>query len=133
MFWQLKLVWVWPRAMLLTCVRYTEWYSSGFNPLCLSLNKMLSALSVHFYSESSCLMIEVLKHKLLGADSITFISALLFLTLCSFSQMQELNLSYDCQWRYHNYSILGYDPHPSGEFLSFHLALTSRSPCQSGR
>ncbi|XP_026201993.1 protein sel-1 homolog 3 [Anabas testudineus] len=26
---------------------------------------------------------------------------------------EELNLSYDCQWRYHNYSILGYDPHPS--------------------
>ncbi|TDH08104.1 hypothetical protein EPR50_G00094300 [Perca flavescens] len=26
---------------------------------------------------------------------------------------QELNLSYDCQWRYHNYSVLNYDPHPS--------------------
>nr|XP_020459014.1 protein sel-1 homolog 3-like [Monopterus albus] len=26
---------------------------------------------------------------------------------------QELNLSYDCQWRYHYYSILNYDPHPS--------------------
>ncbi|KAG7228882.1 hypothetical protein INR49_008660 [Caranx melampygus] len=26
---------------------------------------------------------------------------------------EELNLSYDCQWRYHNYSILNYDPHPS--------------------
>ncbi|KAM7410426.1 hypothetical protein PAMA_001729 [Pampus argenteus] len=26
---------------------------------------------------------------------------------------EELNLSYDCQWRYHNYSILNYAPHPS--------------------
>uniref|UniRef100_A0A3B4VE07 Protein sel-1 homolog 3-like n=1 Tax=Seriola dumerili TaxID=41447 RepID=A0A3B4VE07_SERDU len=26
---------------------------------------------------------------------------------------EELNLSYDCQWRYHNYSILNYDPHQS--------------------
>ncbi|XP_027146236.1 protein sel-1 homolog 3 isoform X2 [Larimichthys crocea] len=26
---------------------------------------------------------------------------------------EELNLSHDCQWRYHNYSILNYDPHPS--------------------
>ncbi|XP_071343140.1 protein sel-1 homolog 3 [Trachinotus anak] len=26
---------------------------------------------------------------------------------------EELDLSYDCQWRYHNYSILNYDPHPS--------------------
>ncbi|XP_069006057.1 protein sel-1 homolog 3 [Embiotoca jacksoni] len=25
---------------------------------------------------------------------------------------EELNLSYYCQWRYHNYSILNYDPHP---------------------
>ncbi|KAM4629257.1 protein sel-1 homolog 3 [Polymixia lowei] len=27
---------------------------------------------------------------------------------------EELKLSYNCQWRYHNYSILNYDPHPSG-------------------
>ncbi|XP_044054603.1 protein sel-1 homolog 3 isoform X2 [Siniperca chuatsi] len=26
---------------------------------------------------------------------------------------EELNLSHDCQWRYHSYSILNYDPHPS--------------------
>ncbi|XP_042368105.1 protein sel-1 homolog 3 [Plectropomus leopardus] len=26
---------------------------------------------------------------------------------------EKLNLGYDCQWRYHNYSILNYDPHPS--------------------
>ncbi|KAM9358011.1 protein sel-1 homolog 3 [Symphorus nematophorus] len=26
---------------------------------------------------------------------------------------EELNLSHDCQRRYHNYSILNYDPHPS--------------------
>ncbi|CAJ1059924.1 protein sel-1 homolog 3 [Xyrichtys novacula] len=26
---------------------------------------------------------------------------------------EELNLSPDCQWRYHNYSILNYDPHPA--------------------
>ncbi|XP_070817191.1 protein sel-1 homolog 3 [Chaetodon trifascialis] len=26
---------------------------------------------------------------------------------------EELNLGHDCQWRYHNYSILNYDPHPS--------------------
>ncbi|XP_037624830.1 protein sel-1 homolog 3 [Sebastes umbrosus] len=26
---------------------------------------------------------------------------------------EELNLSNDCQWRYHNYSILNHDPHPS--------------------
>ncbi|KAM9384073.1 protein sel-1 homolog 3 isoform 2-T2 [Pholidichthys leucotaenia] len=26
---------------------------------------------------------------------------------------EELDLGYDCQWRYHNYSILNYDPHPS--------------------
>ncbi|XP_061593913.1 protein sel-1 homolog 3-like isoform X2 [Cololabis saira] len=26
---------------------------------------------------------------------------------------EELNLGYDCQWRYHNYSILNSDPHPS--------------------
>uniref|UniRef100_UPI0037E8532C protein sel-1 homolog 3 isoform X2 n=1 Tax=Semicossyphus pulcher TaxID=241346 RepID=UPI0037E8532C len=26
---------------------------------------------------------------------------------------EELSLSPDCQWRYHNYSILNYDPHPS--------------------
>ncbi|XP_039985010.1 protein sel-1 homolog 3 isoform X2 [Xiphias gladius] len=26
---------------------------------------------------------------------------------------EERNPSYDCQWRYHNYSILNYDPHPS--------------------
>ncbi|KAM3620581.1 uncharacterized protein V6R79_025623 [Siganus canaliculatus] len=26
---------------------------------------------------------------------------------------EELNLSHDCQWRYNNYSILNYDPHPS--------------------
>lgn len=43
--------------------------------------------------------------------------------------MQELNLGYDCHWRYHNYSVLNYDPHPSGEFLSFHFALTSLSLC----
>ncbi|XP_023284508.1 protein sel-1 homolog 3-like isoform X1 [Seriola lalandi dorsalis] len=28
-------------------------------------------------------------------------------------EVHELNLSYDCQWRYHNYSILNYDPHQS--------------------
>uniref|UniRef100_UPI003AAF89C0 protein sel-1 homolog 3 n=1 Tax=Centroberyx gerrardi TaxID=166262 RepID=UPI003AAF89C0 len=27
---------------------------------------------------------------------------------------EALNLRYDFQWRYHNYSILNYDPHPSG-------------------
>ncbi|XP_041648116.1 protein sel-1 homolog 3-like [Cheilinus undulatus] len=26
---------------------------------------------------------------------------------------EELNLRPDCQWRYHNYSVLNYDPHPS--------------------
>ncbi|XP_034561447.1 protein sel-1 homolog 3 [Notolabrus celidotus] len=26
---------------------------------------------------------------------------------------EELNLTPDCQWRYHNYSILHYDPHPA--------------------
>ncbi|XP_059197524.1 protein sel-1 homolog 3 [Centropristis striata] len=26
---------------------------------------------------------------------------------------EELNLSDDCRWRYHNHSILNYDPHPS--------------------
>ncbi|XP_070765272.1 protein sel-1 homolog 3 [Enoplosus armatus] len=26
---------------------------------------------------------------------------------------EELNFSHDCQWRYRNYSILNYDPHPS--------------------
>ncbi|KAI3368340.1 hypothetical protein L3Q82_008046 [Scortum barcoo] len=51
--------------------------------------------------------------KLSALDNITFITAPLFLTLLSFSQMQELHLSHDCQWRYHNYSILNYDPHPS--------------------
>lgn len=71
--------------------------------------------------------------KLSALDNTTFIIALLFLTLHSFSQMQELNLGSDCQWRYHNYSILNYDPHPSGEFLSFHFALTSPSFCQSGQ
>lgn len=49
------------------------------------------------------------------------------LTVHSFSQMQELNLGYDCQWRYQNYSVLNYDPHPSGELLSFHFPLTSLS------
>ncbi|KAA8589682.1 hypothetical protein FQN60_013047 [Etheostoma spectabile] len=38
---------------------------------------------------------------------------LFFFNLHSFSQMQELNLSYDCQWRYHNFSVLNHDPHPS--------------------
>uniref|UniRef100_A0A3Q0QU68 SEL1L family member 3 n=1 Tax=Amphilophus citrinellus TaxID=61819 RepID=A0A3Q0QU68_AMPCI len=36
---------------------------------------------------------------------------------------EELNLGYEHQWRYHNYSILNSDPHPSGEFFSFHFAL----------
>lgn len=26
---------------------------------------------------------------------------------------EELNLRPDCQWRYHNYSVLNYDPHPA--------------------
>lgn len=26
---------------------------------------------------------------------------------------EELNLGYDCQWRYHSYSLLNFDPHPS--------------------
>lgn len=47
--------------------------------------------------------------------------------LLSLSPPQEVNISQDCQWRYHNHSILNYDPHPSGEFLPFHLALTSLS------
>lgn len=45
--------------------------------------------------------------------------------LLSLSPLQEVNISQDCQQRYHNHSILNYDPHPSGEFLLFHFALTS--------
>lgn len=48
---------------------------------------------------------------------------IIIVTVYSFSEMQELNLGYECQWRYHNYSILNYDPHPFGEFFSFHFAL----------
>lgn len=43
----------------------------------------------------------------------------------SLSPPQEAPVRQDCGWRYHNHSILNYDPHPSGEFPSFHLALTS--------
>ncbi|KAK2835898.1 hypothetical protein Q5P01_016382 [Channa striata] len=45
---------------------------------------------------------------------------------------EDLNLSYDCQWRYHNYSVLHFDPHPSGEFLSFYFTLTSSSLLKMG-
>lgn len=51
---------------------------------------------------------------------VTFITVLL-----SPSPLQEVNISQDCRQRYHNHSILNYDPHPSGEFLLFHCALTS--------
>lgn len=57
---------------------------------------------------------------------ITFTIALPF---SSHSQLQELNVSPNYLWRYLNHSILNYDPHPSGEFLSFHFAFTSL--CQS--
>uniref|UniRef100_A0A3B4G3W8 SEL1L family member 3 n=1 Tax=Pundamilia nyererei TaxID=303518 RepID=A0A3B4G3W8_9CICH len=38
---------------------------------------------------------------------------------------EELNLGYECQWRYHNYSILNYDPHPfallkMGDYYYYH-------------
>lgn len=45
--------------------------------------------------------------------------------LLSPSPLQEVNISQDCRQRYRNHSILNYDPHPSGEFLPFHFALTS--------
>lgn len=45
--------------------------------------------------------------------------------LLSPSPLQEENVSQDCGQRYHNHSIFNYDPHPSGEFLPFHCALTS--------
>ncbi|XP_017278998.1 protein sel-1 homolog 3 [Kryptolebias marmoratus] len=40
---------------------------------------------------------------------------------------EELNLSYDCQWRYDNFSILNSDPHPSallkgGDFYYYSLS-----------
>lgn len=41
------------------------------------------------------------------------------------SPLQEVNISQDCRQRYHNHSILNYDPHPSGEILPFPFALTS--------
>lgn len=44
---------------------------------------------------------------------------------------QELSHGCDCQWRYYNYSILNSQPHPSGESVLFHLALTFLFPCQS--
>ncbi|XP_047442199.1 protein sel-1 homolog 3 isoform X2 [Mugil cephalus] len=44
---------------------------------------------------------------------------------------EELNLSYDCQRRYHNYSILNYDPHPSallkmGDYYYYHHSSSTR-------
>ncbi|GAA6217828.1 protein sel-1 homolog 3-like [Lates japonicus] len=45
---------------------------------------------------------------------------------------EKLNLSYDCQWRYHNYSILNYDPHPSallkmGDYYYYSFAMQEDS------
>lgn len=46
-------------------------------------------------------------------------------------EINELNLSYDCQWRYHNYSILNYDPHPSallkmGDYYYYNYSSSTR-------
>ncbi|XP_028260580.1 protein sel-1 homolog 3 [Parambassis ranga] len=43
---------------------------------------------------------------------------------------EELNLTYDCQWRYHNHSILNHDPHPSallkmGDYYYYHYSFSS--------
>ncbi|XP_023128656.3 protein sel-1 homolog 3 [Amphiprion ocellaris] len=44
---------------------------------------------------------------------------------------EELNLRYDCQWRYHNYSILNHDPHPSallkmGDYYYYYSSSSTR-------
>ncbi|XP_008297004.1 protein sel-1 homolog 3 [Stegastes partitus] len=44
---------------------------------------------------------------------------------------EELNYRYDCQWRYHNYSILNHDPHPSallkmGDYYYYYSSSSTR-------
>lgn len=70
------------------------------------------------YPLNSCHVLKNGKASQVAADNLRHCSAFSI-------PPQEAHVSQDCGWRYHNHSILNYDPHPSGEFPSFHFALTS--------